>query len=116
MDVFVISIPAQHIVDWASFHDVFQEALGFPNFYGRNMNAWIDCMSCVDDAESGMSNVAIPTGTLLALRIDEASDLKARCPEQFEALLECTASVNFRRVGKGDQPVLALVLSGAPPQ
>jgi RNAse (barnase) inhibitor barstar len=29
----------------ASFHEAFASALGFPSWYGRNMDAWIDCMS-----------------------------------------------------------------------
>ena len=36
----VIKIPVDTIIDWESFHDVFQTALGFPSFYGRNMNAF----------------------------------------------------------------------------
>ena len=31
--------------DWESFHTVSAEVFGFPEFYGRNMNAWIDCLS-----------------------------------------------------------------------
>ncbi len=35
-----VRIDTNRIVDWNSFHDVFAEAFGFPDFYGRNMNAW----------------------------------------------------------------------------
>jgi len=41
----VIANPVDAITDWASFHDVFMHTLGFPDFYGRNMDAWIDCMT-----------------------------------------------------------------------
>jgi RNAse (barnase) inhibitor barstar len=53
----IIAIPADQITDWESFHSVFQAAFGFPDFYGRNMNAWIDCMSYLDEPPSGMTNV-----------------------------------------------------------
>src|SRR4029453_14016667 len=94
----VIPIPVDAIKDWESFHSVFQAALGFPDFYGRNMNAWIDCMTRIDDAASGMTSISVEAGDLVALRIDDAADFQRRCPEQFDALIECTAFVNYRRI------------------
>lgn len=37
-----IPIPTNRITDWHTFHEVFAATLGFPDYYGRNMNAWID--------------------------------------------------------------------------
>jgi hypothetical protein len=108
----IVTIPANQIVDWDSFHSVFQAALGFPEFYGRNMDAWIDCMTYLDDPSGGMTRVSVSPGELVALRIDDAPDLERRCPEQYEALIECTAFVNYRRVELGGGPVLTLMLSG----
>jgi len=108
----VVTIPINGITDWDSFHTVFAEALGFPAFYGRNMDAWIDCLVAADDAASGMVMVAVEPGALLVLRIDAAEDFAARCPEQYQALLECAAFVNFSRREVGEAPVLALLLSG----
>ena len=108
----VVNIPTAKIVDWDSFHDVFDEALGFPGYYGRNMNAWIDCLTCADNAESGMIANPVACGDLLALSIIDAADFKQRCPEQFDALIECTAFVNYRRREGGDGPVLALLFDG----
>jgi len=48
MDPLIVTVPVEKITDWPSFHDVFHETLGFPKFYGRNMNAWIDCMTSID--------------------------------------------------------------------
>ncbi len=50
-----IVIDFKKIKDWKSFHDQFSEVMGFPNFYGENMNAWIDCMSYIDDTDAAMS-------------------------------------------------------------
>ena len=44
----VVLIDGGRIVDWSSFHAVFAEGMGFPEFYGRNMDAWIDCMTYVE--------------------------------------------------------------------
>jgi RNAse (barnase) inhibitor barstar len=50
----VIRIPTDRISDWSSFHDVFVDALGFPSYYGRNMAAWVDCLTYADDLTAGM--------------------------------------------------------------
>ena len=115
MHTTLISIPTRQIVDWATFHDVFAEALGFPAFYGRNMNAWIDSMTDADDPETGMVQRAVQPGHLMTLQIDDADDFAARCPEQFSAVIECTAFVNYRRVEIGWTPVLSLLLTGQMP-
>lgn len=112
MNTTLISIPTKQIADWATFHELFAEALGFPAFYGRNMNAWIDCMTDADDAETGMVQRAVQPGHLMTLQIDDADDFAARCPEQFNAVIECTAFVNYRRVEMGGTPVLSLLLTG----
>jgi hypothetical protein len=49
MQTTIVTIPADRITDWESFHSVFKQALGFPDFYGRNMDAWNDCMTYLDD-------------------------------------------------------------------
>ncbi len=112
MNTTLIDIPVKRIVDWASFHEVFADVLGYPAFYGRNMNAWIDCMTDADRPDTGMVRVAVQPGQLMTLQIDDADDFAKRCPEQFDALIECTAFVNFRRVETGGTPVLSLLLTG----
>ena len=51
-----VAIDTRRVIDWDSFHNEFAEVFGFPRFYGRNMNAWIDCMTYLDDPESGMTH------------------------------------------------------------
>jgi Barstar (barnase inhibitor) len=112
MEPIVIAIAVDRITDWASFHNVFQHTLGFPDFYGRNMDAWIDCMTSVNAAADGLTTVTVPPGEVLVLRIDDPFDFKRRCPEQYDALIECSAFVNYRRTDVGEPPVLALLLNG----
>ena len=112
MKTTIVPIPTKLISDWPSFHEVFAEAFGFPDFYGANMDAWIDCMSYADEPEGQMMAIAVRPGELLTLQIDNASDFAARCPEQFKALVECTAFVNYRRVEVGGTPVLSLLMTG----
>ena len=91
---------------------MFKKVLGFPDFYGRNMNAWIDCMTSVDTPPDGLSSVTVAPGEILILRIDDPLGFRRRCPEQYDALIKCSAFVNFRRTELGEAPVLALLLNG----
>jgi hypothetical protein len=109
----VVAIPAAGITDRDSFHQVFAAAMGFPDFYGRNMNAWIDCMTYADDPASGMTDPSVAPGAILALRIDDAAEFARRCPELWRDLVECTAFVNHRRIECGEGPVLALMPGGS---
>ncbi|QBF27224.1 hypothetical protein EXN22_16580 [Pseudomonas tructae] len=104
----MVHIDANLITDWQTFHSVFAETFGFPKFYGLNMNAWVDCLSYLDDPSAEMSTVHVQPGQTLALVIDNAQSFKHRCPEQFEALVECAAFVNWRVVVAGGAPLLAL--------
>ena len=103
-----VQIDASKITDWDSFHDFFAETLGFPAFYGRNMNAWIDCMTSLDDPAAGMTTVQVAPGDVLVLCLSGMGEFKRRCPEIYDALIECSAFVNFRRIDVGEQAVLAL--------
>jgi hypothetical protein len=104
----VVSIDADAIVDEASFHDVFSQALGFPSFYGRNLNAWVDCLSSLDEPAGGLCSVQLVPGELLTLIVDNARSFRERLPDLFAAFLEAAAFVNWRRIKSGEAPVLVL--------
>jgi hypothetical protein len=75
-----------------SFHSTFSQKLGFPSYYGNNMDAWIDIMS------SGESEVSIggEDGTL-TLIIEDAGVFRG-C-KMGKALVECVEFINVRRAG-----------------
>jgi RNAse (barnase) inhibitor barstar len=85
------------IAEWDAFHDTFAREFNFPAYYGRNMNAWNDCMS----------DLCGPEG-IISLQIDNAGILKAKNPEIYEALIECSAFVNWRFTNEGGVPLIAL--------
>ncbi|SED90949.1 hypothetical protein FIV41_21595 [Pseudomonas marginalis] len=107
----MVRVDANLITDWHTFHSVFAEKFGFPGFYGRNMDAWVDCLSYLDDPSAEMSSVHVQSGQTLSLVIDNAQSFKHRCPEQFEALVECAAFVNWRVIVSGGSPILALAFN-----
>ena len=95
------------IKDWESFHDRFAQRLGFPDFYGRNMDAWIDCLTYAD-TNDGMLAITAPPGDVLTLQLEDCREFAARCPEIYQALADCAAFVNWRRIEVGERPILAL--------
>jgi RNAse (barnase) inhibitor barstar len=104
----LVKLDTSRIKDWDTFHDVFAETFGFPDFYGRNMNAWIDCMTYLDDPLAGMSSVHAQPHETLVLQLEDVDSLAARCPELYSAIIECSAFVNWRRIEMGGYAVLAL--------
>jgi RNAse (barnase) inhibitor barstar len=63
MDAVKVSVDCSKTSNWNSFHDEFAVAFGFPDFYRKNMNAWIDCMTYFDDSVRTRSH-RIPGRTL----------------------------------------------------
>ncbi len=105
-----IRLQTKGITDWDSFHSVCAETLGFPGFYGRNIDAWIDCMTYLDDANAVVTAATVAPGELFHLEVADSMDFQKRLPEIFQAFIESAAFVNWRRVSQGERPVLALVL------
>jgi len=101
-----VRLETWRIVDRESFHDVCAATFGFPAFYGRNMDAWIDCMTYLDD---GMSRFDLPRGEVLTIEVMEFDDFESRLPAIAKDLLECAAFVNERRAEQGEPPRIELI-------
>ncbi|MFT4112930.1 barstar family protein [Silvibacterium sp.] len=108
MIVSSVVIDCASIADWGSFHDCFAGAFGFPGFYGRNMDAWIDCMTSLDSSEDEMSTIHCASGSVLTLQLENVTGFRERCPEIYDALIDCAAFVNWRKLEVGESAVLAL--------
>lgn len=90
-------IDGRDLIDWEQFHDLFAKVFEFPSYYGRNMDAWNDCMSDYCYSER-----------LVSLQVDNASEFKRLNPEAFESLIGCAAFINWRSTSKGGDPLIAL--------
>ena len=90
-----VEVDLAKVTDMQSFHAEWSRAMGFPEFYGENMNAWRDCMGDLSaPGQPGMSKVEVPRGEDLLLVLKGAADLSRREPDIWKSLLEATASVN----------------------
>jgi RNAse (barnase) inhibitor barstar len=103
-----VRLEANTITDWNSFHSQFSSLMGFPEFYGFNMDAWIDCMSCLTDPNAGMSKIHLENGETLIIQISHSSDFKKRLPEIYDELVHCSEFVNGRYANRNEPSVVVL--------
>ena len=96
------------VTDWDSFHDESKRAFGFPEFYGRNGNAWIDCLTYLR-AGDGMAAVVLGPNECLDVVVQGARAFEAQAPDVLTALVSLTADVNQRCIEAGEPPVLRLI-------
>jgi len=104
----VVKINTDNISDRDSFHKEFKEVFGFPEFYGNNMSAWVDCMTDLDDSDSGMTSVTVAVGEILVIELENVESFKTRCKQLYDELIESVAFVNYRRIEQGQEPILTL--------
>jgi Barstar (barnase inhibitor) len=104
----IVNVPTDRINDWPTFHQVFADVLGFPEWYGRNGDAWIDCVTSADDQQARMVRTTVGEGDVLTLQLDDVNSFSECCPEQYLGLIEMAAFVNWRRIEIGLRPIVAL--------
>ena len=102
-------LDGSQIRDWNSFHDVSARELGFPSFYGRNLNAWADCLTYLDLSD-GMSRFSLRPGEVLELEVTDSQSVKRQAPDVLQALIETVEFVNKSYEERGKAPMLRLVL------
>jgi hypothetical protein len=109
--VAVVRVATSQISDWDSFHDVFAGALRFPDYYGRNRDAFVDLIHFPDAADVG---VDVGIGEALTLYLDEPGEVfGARCPEQYDFLVDAVGTANAAGIDRGEWVTLALAFPRA---
>lgn len=105
----VATLNGRTLTTWDGFHRASREAFGFPDFYGNNLSAWIDCMSGLRDDDQ-MTRFHLEDDAVLEIVVDWSGTLAKAAPEILRALQECVAEVNLRCAEAGQSPVLTLRL------
>ena len=75
----------REVTGWPSFHLASSQQLDFPAHYGRNMDAWIDCIEELAEESAGQGR--------LILRLTNWGSFM----EAFTAIVECIGFINTRR-------------------
>jgi hypothetical protein len=104
----IMHLPTEQITDFESFHHMCKDIFGFPTFYGMNMDAWIDCLTYLDE-DDGMSRFHLTPGESLCIKVTHTKQFRQRVPDVFTALIESSAVVNQRHIEDGKPPMLAFV-------
>ncbi|WP_027820623.1 barstar family protein [Paraburkholderia bannensis] len=103
-----VFVDTNEITDWPSFHRVFSRILGFPSFYGNNLDALIDCLGYLDEPEAGMTRIHVRPGGTLTIQLGAADSFRKRCADQFVGLQDACAFVNWRRTHEYSSTLVAL--------
>jgi hypothetical protein len=105
--VTLVQLHGAAIRDWDTFHDQSTAVFGFPAFYGRNLDAWIDCLTYVRNGD-GMSRFTLGPTESIVIGVLESEAFEAQAPAIFDAFVECVAFVNQRHTAAGEIPALQL--------
>jgi RNAse (barnase) inhibitor barstar len=105
-----VTLDGAAIRDWPSFHTECRREFGFPDFYGNNMDAWVDCLSYLRD-DDGMCKFRLGPDEVLLIDIQQAATLRAQAPEIVEELTFCVEAINDRYADYGEAPALELVFT-----
>jgi RNAse (barnase) inhibitor barstar len=81
------------IVSWPSFHDEFSRAFRFFDGYGRNREAWIDCMTDLH-GPNALSGLRLPPGEPIEIVLNDSATMVKSHPEVFAELLRLVRYAN----------------------
>jgi hypothetical protein len=106
----VVEIDGAMLSDWDRFHQTFAEVFGFFDGYGRNMNAWIDCMGYMRmaDRDQRLSDYHVPPGKTLTIKLNNCDRFRSEAPQLLHELLDCSAFVNGRELDCGEASLVAI--------
>src|SRR5688572_6981461 len=109
-----IHLPGAQITDFEVFHLLCKEQMGLFEGYGMNWNAWIDCLTYLDDSGGGLSTFHLAPGEQLTIEVSGIDELQARLPDLVSLLVQCSGFVNARHLAAQKSNRIALVFIGYP--
>lgn len=104
-----VQLNGEQLTSWEDFHAQCAMAFGFPEFYGRNLDAFIDCLSYLRD-EDGMSKFRLQPDEVLRVEVSHSEALRLKAPDILTELTFCMDALNERYADYGEKPALELVL------
>jgi RNAse (barnase) inhibitor barstar len=101
----LVEIDCNRIAEWKSFHDVFTDSFKFPDFYGRNMSEWIDCLTYLDPLGDTMTTVHAPDGGYVVLQIDNVASFSERCKNHRRPgrVFQCSSNGSTNTSAQGNR-------------
>ena len=109
----LVRIDARRLTATAALHAVLDEAFGFAPGYGKNLDALVDCLTHLDDPQFSPSRVQVFPGQVALLVVEHTQGMGKPAAAQVKVLVDAVAFVNWRRLEKGQPPVLAVAYEPA---
>jgi hypothetical protein len=104
----MVRLDLTEITSLKLLHVALAKTFGFPNFYGKNYAALVDCLSSLRYPEHGMSAVTIDSkDDSLELQL---RNLSACGTEISQTLLGAVEAVNKRAMANGLRPAILISL------
>ncbi|UIW20573.1 barstar family protein [Serratia entomophila] len=89
------------------FHDEMNRVFGFPDFYGNNFNAFVDCLNSLRFPDDGMTSLHLDKDEYLLIKINRIHSLPDGIRYNFLLAIE---AVNKGAVSFGDGALILLLL------
>lgn len=103
-----ISIDFSRLETMDDFHNTMKALFGFPDFYGNNMHALIDCLTSLRYPKDGMTSVTLEKNEVLLL---EVNNLNYKNHEVVVALFSSIQYVNYRCTHLKDKESIIILLN-----
>ncbi len=100
-----ITLNILHIESLSNLHDKLKRKFGFPDFYGENMNALIDCWSSLRYPDDEMTTICLLEDEQLIIELNGG----LQNIEVLTYLIKAIEQVNKRALLKGQKPSLVIV-------
>ncbi|BES86841.1 hypothetical protein PEC302107_30640 [Pectobacterium araliae] len=89
------------------FYNELSDLFGFPDFFGRNINALIDCLFSLRYPEDEMTKITVSTSEYLLI---ELYNFSLTTEEIKETLIITIENVSLKCKEKGQEPSIVLLL------
>ncbi|AVU30528.1 barstar family protein [Serratia marcescens] len=89
------------------FHDEMNRVFGFPDFYGNNFNAFVDCLNSLRFPDDGMTSIHLDKDEYLLMKINGMHSLSDDIRYNFLLAVE---AVNKGAISFGDEALILLLL------
>jgi len=107
MEIKELEIDLAGVRESNEMHLLFKTVFGFPEFYGKNIHALIDCLSSLRYPEDNMTKIVLDKDEVLLLKI---KNLSRTAKVVLSDLIVAIENVNYRQIKVGNNPAIYISL------
>ena len=88
-----LTLNLQDVDRLSIFYQQLSHTFGFPEFFGNNLDAAIDCLSSLYIKEEGLTNICLQQGEYLLLKVIGLSCCSSKIQRAFLTIIEATQEI-----------------------